>query len=74
MSDWQMASDLTKTALDMASTRKTCDNCWFGKEGDCALYSSKCATAVFNHANVPPRWLSYTDGEDAERRLTVWPR
>lgn len=50
--------------------RKTCINCWHGKDGHCSLYSSECVTAVFNKANDPPRWTSHENGEAWE--ALVW--
>ena len=58
--------DLISSTLAMFSKRKTCDNCWFNREGRCGLYTSDCATAVFNREQLPPRWISYEEGEAAE--------
>ncbi len=42
--------------------RNTCSNCWYGKEGDCELQSSDCATKVFNKEPNPHWWLSVEEG------------
>jgi len=42
--------------------RKRCINCWHGRDGDCKLYSSQCATAVFNRADDPPHWMNVREG------------
>lgn len=49
--------------------RKTCDNCWHHRDGDCVLCSVDCATAVGRQAANPPRWTSYEDGEAQEARV-----
>lgn len=60
-------SDKILFALEILLVRrKTCDSCWHNRTGHCSLYSSNCATAVFNQAADPPRWTSYEDGEGQE--------
>ena len=49
--------------------RKSCQNCWRNRDGDCKLYSSPCATAVFNKAEEPPRWTSIEEGLEADIKL-----
>uniref|UniRef100_A0A6M3LD45 Uncharacterized protein n=1 Tax=viral metagenome TaxID=1070528 RepID=A0A6M3LD45_9ZZZZ len=62
-----------KFAEEILSTSKTCENCWFYRSGmvlnryHCALYSSECATQVFNHKELPSRWTSFEDGEEMDR-------
>ena len=61
--------DMEQSALAMASKRKSCSNCWHHMDGDCALYSCNCATAVGNHHQEPPRWMSYSEGEELDRKF-----
>jgi len=53
--------DLVASALALVDGRKTCDNCWFGIDGSCAIRSCSCVTAVRNKDPNPPRWLSYVE-------------
>ena len=64
------SNDMVQSALAMASSRKTCTNCWHNREGDCAMFSCECATDILNHAREPRWWTSYEDGEENEKR--VW--
>ena len=51
---------------------KTCSNCWHNRNGDCAVYSSDCATAVTRGSPAPPRWTSYEEGEEMVSRIPMF--
>lgn len=67
-------NELVESTLDFLSLRKTCSNCWHGRDGDCALYSCDCATEVFRRKETPSRWTSYEEGEEQERLALSKPR
>lgn len=54
-------------AKEILDNRHTCSNCYFWSS-HCTLYSCTCATAVGNRAVNPPRWMSFEEGEGAERK------
>ena len=64
----ESSDELVQSALAMVDRRK-CENCWFGQEGKCSLYSVQCANDVLRHVVFPSRWLSYLDGERSQARL-----
>lgn len=50
-------------------SRKTCENCWHGRDGrDCKVKSIRCATAVFNMNPEPPRWMDFNEGVEREMK------
>ena len=61
-------SDLT-FAMEILSNRKSCENCYHHRSGRCGMYSCRCATDILNRKAEPSWWMSYEEGEEAERRL-----
>ena len=61
--------DLINTALAMASSKKTCDNCYHYRDGDCAMYSCNCADDIAHHATNPCWWMSYEEGMRVDKEL-----
>ena len=61
--------ELTRTALDVASDRKTCTNCYHHRNDYCAIESCNCAADIFCHAKNPCWWMSYEEGMRVDKEL-----
>ena len=59
LEEFLKALNAKNTKSEPTTPSRNCSNCLF-YEGECSLYSSNCATVIFNKKD-PPRWLPKED-------------